>query len=214
MFNLPKSTEFNRLVPKQKIFENANINPSLEKIFAAQVESIRWINIIAPRTLNIPSGQAVVEIEIIEVRLRAERLDEKILRLLDKAIPYHTVFVLRRADRFQLCAAYALDPTLKKFFRSDWTVEPDLSSALIGLSLDDLYENFFRLIIGSSLIERAGESFNDTLIRYERLCSIERKVATLRRKIASEKQFNRRLEMHGELKILQAELERLRSGQG
>lgn len=214
MFNLPPSTEFNRLIQKQKIYEHAKISPALEKKFAAQVDSIRWLNKIAPYTINLAIGRYVAEIEIIEVRLRAESLDEKILRLLDKAIPNQTIFVLSRGEQYQMCAAYSAAPTVKKFFRSDWSSTLDLSPALIGLSLDDVYENFFRLIIGSSLIERAGESFSDALARYDRMCSIDRKVETLRRKIYAEKQFNRQLEMRGELKILQAELERLRRGQG
>ena len=190
------------------------MSAALEKNFSAQVESIRWRNKIFVETINLEKGNYVNEIDIIEVQLRAEAFDEKILRLLARAIPNHIIFVLSRDGLYRLCAAFQDGSLDKNFFYTDWTLEDELTLCLNGLTLDEVYENFIRQILGAELAARAGESLRDFVERYNQIMKISRKIDALRRKIRSEKQFNRRLEMDGELKILLAELERLKSGSG
>lgn len=51
---LPKSTEFNKKIPKQKFYENLEISPALKKkIFIGQVDKIIWSNKIASSTTNL-----------------------------------------------------------------------------------------------------------------------------------------------------------------
>jgi hypothetical protein len=38
MLGLPKSTEFNKRIPKQKFYENMEISPALKKVFVEQVK--------------------------------------------------------------------------------------------------------------------------------------------------------------------------------
>ena len=210
MLGLPASTELIRRIPRQKIFDRVKPSAALEKKFTAQVESIRWRNKISDGTLNLAPGNYVKEIEIIEVLLRAESLDEKILRLIDRAIPHHIIFVLSRDGLHRLCAAFKDGSPDKNYFYTDWFSE--LSLELDGLTLDEVYENFIRQILGDALSERAGESLRDAVDRYAQVQALNRKIHALRRKIHAEKQFNRRLEMDGELKILLSEVERLSGG--
>ena len=53
----------------------------------------------------------------------------------------------------------------------------------------------------------------DAVKRAEEISTLERKILTLRRKIRSEKQFNRQFELNERLKKLQAELELLQRGE-
>ncbi len=217
MFNLPKSTEFNQRVPKQEIYEHAKkrvkISTALQKKFAEQVETICWQNKISVDTTNLAAGNYVTEIEIFELKLRAEPIDEKILRLIDKAISsYKIIFVLSRNGLYRACAAYKNESISKNYFYTDRFSEDESPIALQGLTLDDAYENFIRQIAGKSLQGIPGETFSDVINRFNKILLIERKMKTLSRKMCSEKQFNRQLEMNGQLKIWQNEVERLRSG--
>ena len=213
MFNLPKSTEVNQRIPKQEIYERVKISAALQKKFAEQVETICWRNKISVDTSNLAAGNYVTEIEIFELKLRAEPLDEKILRLIDKAISsYKIIFVLSRDGLYRACAAYKNGSISENYFYTDRFSEDELPIALQGLTLDDAYENFIRQIAGESLQEIAGETFSDVIDRFNKILLYERKMRVLRRKIHSEKQFNRQLEMNGRLKNLQNEVERLRSG--
>ena len=40
MIGLPKTTEFNKRIPKQKFYENMDISPALKKVFVEQVRII------------------------------------------------------------------------------------------------------------------------------------------------------------------------------
>lgn len=211
MFGLPLSTEKKMIVAKQKFYEQTKISSALKKLFEDQIHSIRLQNILSVNTLNIAAGRCVDAIMIIEIQLRADRLDDKILRLIDKAMPAPIIFVLSRGNWRQACAAYKEVSTVGKYFKTDWVGEDQLTLKLHGLTLDEVYENFFRQIGGSALA--IGMTLKDAVKRAEEISEIERKLLTLRRKIRSEKQFNRQFELNERLKKLQAELETLQRGE-
>ena len=53
MLGLPKATEFNKRIPKQKFYENINITPALRRIFVEQIKVVHWRNKIAPTTITL-----------------------------------------------------------------------------------------------------------------------------------------------------------------
>lgn len=57
MLGLPKSTEFNKRIPKQKFYDNLTVSPTLKRIFVDQIRIIYWANKIAPSTLNLAEGR-------------------------------------------------------------------------------------------------------------------------------------------------------------
>ena len=40
MIGLPKSTEFNKRIPKQKFYDHIDISPALKKVFVEQVKLV------------------------------------------------------------------------------------------------------------------------------------------------------------------------------
>ena len=94
MLDLPKSTEFNKRIPKQKFYEKIDVSPALKRVFVEQIKIIYWRNKLAATTLNLAPGISVDEIEIIEIKLSSQELDVAVLRQIDKEIPYHILFVL------------------------------------------------------------------------------------------------------------------------
>ena len=106
MINLPKSTEFNKRIPKQKFYEKLNVTPTLKRSFIDQIKTVIWRNKIAESTLNISPGKTVTEIEIFEIQLNSSELDTDVLKLIDKEIPYHIVFILSFDGKYQAWTAY------------------------------------------------------------------------------------------------------------
>lgn len=94
MLGLPKTTEFNKRIPKQKFYENIDVTPSLKRFFVDQIKLIYWRNKLAATTMNIAAGETVTEIEVFEIHLQGGQLDESVLRQIDKEIPYHILFFL------------------------------------------------------------------------------------------------------------------------
>lgn len=87
MLGFPKSTEFNKRIPKQKFYEHIEVSPALRRVFVEQIRLIYWRNKLAESTLNLAPGEAVSEVEVIEIRLQEPQLDEAVLRQIDKEIP-------------------------------------------------------------------------------------------------------------------------------
>ena len=106
MFALPKSTEFNKRIPKQKFYEQMDIAPAVRQSFVQQIKAVFWRNKLAATTLNVAAGERVTEVEVFEVRLSEPSLDEKVLRQIDRAIPYHIIFVLSYEEKFQVWTGY------------------------------------------------------------------------------------------------------------
>lgn len=217
MIGLPKTTEFNKRIPKQKFYENMDISPALKKIFVEQVRIIYWKNKIAASTTNLAAGTNVTELEVFEIRLNSPVLDDSLLRQIDKEIPYHILFLLEYQGKYQAWIGYKEAPAsgnkafkVNGYYYTEWMSEKDLPLKLIGLNLDAVYENFVRQIAGDKLkTEAAGESLKESVARDEQKQALQKQIATLETKIRKEKQLNKQMQMNNELKKLKIELEDL-----
>lgn len=214
MIGLPKSTEFNRRIPKQKFYENLTVSPALKRVFVEQIKVIYWRNKIAATTMNLAEGETVTEIEIFEVRLAEPKLDESVLRQIDKEIPYHIVFLLEYDGKYQAWTAYKEKAgsgnnafKVGTYYHTDWMEETELPLKIDGLSIDKVYENFVRQIAGEALQAENHESLKDSVERDNRRQELEKQIAVLQQKVRKEKQFNKQMHLNTELKKLKKELE-------
>ena len=215
MIGLPKTTEFNKRIPKQKFYENMDISPVLKKVFVEQVKIIYWRNKIAASTTNLAAGTDVTELEVFEVRLSSPVLDDSLLGQIDKEIPYHILFLLEYQGKYQAWIGYKEAATsgnkaykVNGYYHTEWLVEDELPLKLEGLSVDAVYENFVRQIAGDKLkTESAGESLKESVARDEQKQQLQKQITTLQAKIRKEKQLNKQMQMNTELKKLKKELE-------
>ena len=208
MLNLPKSTEFNKRIPKQKFYEHAQIKPSIKKSFMEQVRIIYWRNKIATTSTNLTIGKNVTEIEVFEIQLYSKNLDESILKVIDNAIPYHIIFILRYENLQQAWIAYKEGDKIKGYYHTEWL--ENLSLTLQGLTLDEVYENFLRQIAGESL--QAGQNakpLKDIIEYNEKIQQLQKQIEKLEKKVKTEKQFNIQVKFNDELKSLRKELVKL-----
>lgn len=216
MLELPKSTEFNRRIPKQKFYENLTVSPTLKRFFVDQIKVIYWRNKIAATTMNLAVGETVTEIEVFEIKLNEKKLDEAVLRQIDKEIPYHIIFLLEYEGRYQMWTAYKEAAVsgnnafkVGTYYHTDWLEEAELPLKVDGLNVDKVYENFVRQIAGEALQTERQESLKESVERDNRRQEIQKQIAVLQQKIRKEKQLNKQVQMNGELKKLQKERERL-----
>ncbi len=210
MLGLPASTELNRRIPKQKFYEKSDLSPTLKKAFSAQVRSIHWRNKIAPEVLNLAAGKEVQELEVFELRLNDGQIDEAVLRLIDRAIPYHILFVLVWEDRLRLALAYKETPDVKsagvrveRYYYTDWMPERDVVLRLEGLSMDAVYENLVRRIAGEALGDARTSTLRESVAEQGRRERVEKQIAALEAKIRREKQPKRKFELVQRLRGLQ-----------
>ena len=209
MLVLPKSTEFNRRIPKQKFYENLSVTPTIKRIFVEQIKTIWWRNKIAVTTMNLAEGTDVTEIEVFELQLNQPSLDDAVLRLIDKEIPYHILFLLSCEGKVQAWIGYketALSGTsafkVNQYYHTNWLEPAALELMPEGLNLDVVYESFVRQIAGEALNTGSGESLKDSVEREQKRQDLEKKIAALQAKIRKEKQLNKQMELNAELKKL------------
>lgn len=218
MIGLPKSTEFNRRIPKQKFYENISVSLTLKRVFIEQIKVIYWRNKVTATTMNLAAGETVTELEVFEVKLNGQQLDESVLRQIDKEIPYHILFLLEYDGKYQAWTAYkeaaAFGSNAFKvgtYYHTDWLPETELPLKVEGLSVDKVYENFVRQIAGDALRSEEGktESLKESVERDNRRQELEKQVAALQTKVRREKQLNKQVQLNAELKKLKNELEEL-----
>lgn len=216
MLNLPKSTEFNKRIPKQKFYENLTVTPALKRAFAEQIKAVYWRNKIAAQTMNLAAGESVLEIEIFEVRLTSRNIEESLLRQIDREIPYHIIFLTEYEGTYRAWAAYKEKAaaggnafTVGAYYSTKWLAEAELPLKAEGLNLDTVYENFVRQIAGNALQARGSENLKESVERAELRLQLERQISALQGKINKEKQLNKQVRMNTELKKLKKALEEL-----
>ena len=219
MLGLPKTTEFNKRIPKQKFYENINVTPALRRIFVEQIKVVYWRNKIAPSTINLEVGNNVTEIEVFEVKLNHIPLDVSVLRQIDKEIPYHIIFLLEYEGKYQAWTAYKEKRgsgsnafKVDTYYHTDWLLEDELVLKLDGLNMDAVYENYVRQIAGDALnATGAGESesLKEFVERSKQIQLLQKQIDTLQKKIRKEKQLNRQIELIAELKCLRKEISEL-----
>ena len=213
MLGLPKTTDFNKRIPKEKFYENLNVTPAVKKCFVDQIKVIYWRNKIASSTTNLAAGSTVTEIEVFEVRLKTNLLDEAVLRQIDKEIPYHIIFLLEYDGKYQVWTAYKEASTgntafkVNHYYRTDWMTEEEIPLKLEGLNVDTVYENFVYQIAGDTLQANGNESLQDVVERDEKIKNLKKQIEMLQAKICKEKQLNVQMKLNSELKKLKKELE-------
>lgn len=212
MLGLPVSTEFNKRIPKQKFYENIAVIPAMKKAFVEQIKIIYWRNKIAATTLNLAAGEQVTEIEVFEVRLSAPKLDESVLRQIDRGIPYHILFLLEYEGKYRAVIGYKEAAASKtafkvdRYYSTDWLDEEDLPVHLEGLTLDAVYENFVRQIAGDALGAGESTSLKDSVEQQKQREQLEKQIVALEAKIRKEKQPKKKFEMVRKIKMLKERL--------
>ena len=212
MFAYPKQAEFNRVVPKTKIYAHAKPSKRVKELFVAQVGEILWKYKLSPETINLPPRNGINEIQVFEIALRTPLHDQAVLQTIDKAIPFPLVFQLTYDGQVSFAASYKRPSEADA---SKWVIEASFQTAPqpadverpplpVALDLAGLYEQIVRHHI--PLLPRKGERIAEQVARYNALQAKKKARQQLEARIAQEKQFNRKVELNAQLRTLTTEL--------
>ena len=202
MLGLPRTTQVNRRIAKEKLYQNATLTPQSRDMIKDQIDSVFWRNKLADSTMAISAGETVAEIQIFEIQLRQRELDKRVLPAIAKAIPYKILFILVFGDEAQVWIEAS-----GTFYNTDWQPLGGFMLRFDGLNLDAVYENLARQISGGRL--GTDGDIEEAVDRDKQRQKLERDIAVLEKKLLREKQFNKQVELNGELKRLKKELEEL-----
>lgn len=216
LFAYPQSAAFGRVLPKNRIYHHASVSTAVKQLFSRQVAEIVWQYKLAPDTLNIARTSAVPEIQVFSLALKTGAPDtEKLLRLIDRAIPFPILFTLKYEGKVQPVAAFkrpresdAAKWIVSEYFAGDWSPAGTPREPLpMALDLESLYG--FLLAPLMPYPARPGERPGALVARMECVRRKERALVRCKARLHKEKQFNRRIAINAELRILKQELEGL-----
>jgi hypothetical protein len=224
-WQFPPQTRFDKVIPKTKFYQQATVNSAVQARFVGELEQIIWACKLAPDTVNLPATEAVTEIQVFTLKLKGETLSEEVVAAIDKAIPFPIIFELQLTlgeDRQQLryLAAYkrksAADANrwvCSEYLDSGWMPASAPRSALpAAINMERLYQALLAGLL--PIPARADESMDEAIARLGRLRKLDKQIAMLRKKLGTEKQFKRKVELHRELKALQQEQSTLSQTEG
>lgn len=211
MLGLANSTIYDKRIPKTMFYEKTELASDLRTAFEKQIKRIHWKHKLASDTINL-SAKEGEELEVFWIELKEDKLNEGVLRHMDKSIPYYILFVLEYEGRQQAVIAHKKisekNVVVEKYFYSAWCSAGELPLTLQGNSIGAVYENLIRQIAGEQLqISHAEESLAESLARREKIEKLKREITRIQAQMRKEKQMNRQLELKKKCRRLQAELE-------
>ena len=211
MLQFPVSTQFGRRIPKQKFYQNLEVSPEIKRVFVEQVRLITWANKLSSETMNVDPGETVQEIEVFQIRMAGETLDDRVLQVMYRQIPYHLLFVLERPDG-QQCLRIAYKEAgergtnvfhWRQSYRTEWSAPEDLTLHLSGLNMDTLYENIVRQIAGDILATDNTAPLSEAVATVQEREKLQKQIAQLKNRMRKEKQLARQMELRREIQKLE-----------
>lgn len=214
LFAYPKQAEFGRNVPKNKLYAHARVSAALRKKFLA-IEKIVWQYKLSPETVNLSVAKNVPEIEVFRIILRQSELHPDVLKCIDNAIPFPTIYELIFEDRLKVRAAFKRPSEADSskwvtdiYFESEWRpINSKRKPLPIALDLGLLYEQILRNLMPMSGFD--GEGIRDQVQRLTEIRHLETRAAKIESRMQKEKQFNRKVELNAELRALTKEIDNL-----
>jgi hypothetical protein len=218
-FDYPKAAAFGRVVPKTRIYEHAGANTALKDLFVTQVDQIVWKFKLAPETINLAATRAVSEIQVFGISLRTNKLDDEVLRAIDRAIPFPLIFELTWSGKQRAVAAFKRPSeadvakwVVSEHFATDWAPDDAPRQPLpVALNLGGLYDAILTAMM--PVAKAADEDIQARVARMEAIRAKTREVDRIKTRLAREKQFNKRVAINAELRVARQELERLATGE-
>lgn len=202
-------TIVNVKVPKKSFYENLTVSAANKRIFVDQISAIYWRYKLTADTLGVAPSETIDEIEIFEIELTTKNFDSSILRLIDRGIPYHTLFILTYEGESQLWVAYKEKTSsdslsVGNYYHTDFAPSDSLNLSADGLTLDDVYVALFYQVSG--IQKDYSKPLKDVIMEHEQRLKLEREITRLEKQLRKETQPKKKFELHQKIQSLKKEL--------
>ncbi|OJK06110.1 hypothetical protein BRY75_16040 [Acinetobacter baumannii] len=221
LYKFPAQAKVDRLISKNKFYEQGKANTKIEQLFVDQVENIRWAYKLASSTIHLQDQEDLKEIQIFQVKSRVTDLDVSILSFIDKLILTPIIFEVVYQDKVKVFATYKrlnqVDKTkavIGQYYASDWLDDAGRVELPLYLNLADLYEHFITQLLPIASSEdldndNVSVSIEQKLQKVQQLKTLQKQLDKLKSKLKNEKQFNRKVELNKHILALESDLKKL-----
>ena len=167
------------------------------------IQRITWAYKLADDTIRLRGTAAVPEIQVFTVEAKGADVSGDVLAAIDKTVHFPIIFEVSSNDRVRTVAAqkslHGKTLTLGTYFTSDWLPSDAPRRPLpTALDLPTLYEAILAMLL--PVETRAGETVLEASGRLGKAIKLQREIAALEKKLRSEPQLNRKIELRRQLK--------------
>lgn len=202
----PESAKVDRVIPKERLYAEASAGAALRQRFVDEVQRVRWAYKLGEESLRLAPGESVTEIQVFVVDLKGSDVDSSVLASIDQAIPSQIIFELRRGDGLgteqAMTAAYKRAGGKTKgteYYRTGWIGDDQPRVPLpAALDMDGLYNQLLGRLLPYPI--RPAEALVDALDRTGRISRLTREITALEKKLRTEPQLNRKIELRRQIK--------------
>lgn len=213
LYRWPVAAKFGSRVPKEKFYERGTVSNTVREKFVSEVQRITWAYKLAEITINLPGSPVAPEVQVFQIDAKMDDVSEPVLTAIDNAIPFPVLFEIARdgtngsvrmvAAFKQLCVGA---PKLSAYYSTGWQpADTERQPLPTAITLPALYSALLEPLTPVS--SRPGEEVSDLAVRLQAVHKLEREIAVLERKLRTEPQLNRKIELRRTLKTKQQELE-------
>lgn len=229
--NLPASCTLGKTIFKKQFYDNAGLSAADKKLITNNVEKVIWQYCLKPDTINIQpyidDEYELLEVQVIEARLKKDSRHQRIAEIIMRAIPYPVILQLTSNNKLMIAAgiprislADKQKHTVEDFVFSPWIGVENLSQEeqdfLASIKASKLsFTNFFRfysdfvdqlhLFNAAKLAGKTLQGIDPRIAQqvHEDVTDIERQLVALRAKLKTESMFKRKVELNVQIKKLE-----------
>jgi hypothetical protein len=228
--NIPNACRVGNTIFKKLFYEKADLSTNDKNLFVDGIKKITWLYCLKPETINIQQYKDELrdypELEVIEVELSWDSKLKRIAEIIMRTIPYPMLLIFKLEDKRRLCVAHQRNNqndsarnTIEDFVSTEWL--SDDNHLYEKLDIRQMrFTNFYALY--SDIMDAISIYNVSEIIHTKRILSgeqarqyasnmeiIEQEITTLKTKLKTETQFNRKIEFNIEIKKLELEKKQL-----
>ena len=214
-FQLPNQAQKDKSIPKNAFYDYATSKQ--KQLFVEVVDKIRWQYKLASDTINL-EGDEVQEIQIFEISLKQKKNIEAVLPIIEKAIPYHIIFVISFMDDIMLYTSQKHSHPVNEnnavvdwVFKTDW-FKRSIQKYKIVLkeNLDKVFSDFCFQLSNNSEVD-SKKDLKELIEKEQKIQELNNQINRLEAQIKRTKQFNKKQPLNSELNFLKSKLYNLQS---
>lgn len=200
MLGLPETTALRKIIPKKVLFAKYAMNTAEQREFDNTIRQLAIVNEVSSRTIPALSSKPEDKaIYVLTVQLKQASCDEKLILKLLKLIDQRLILALSYEDKLQLALFH------NKLIMDELKPASEKRLYLQGLTINDVWDN---LALSLAKIEaKEGQSVQEAIAKDMERASLLKEIEKLEKKMWSERQPKKKLELREQIIVLKQKLE-------
>ena len=197
-------------------FDNLALTKQEKQELREQIQLIQITHQIDYQTTNIPGGNTVKQIMVLEIHLNQQEFTTSLLEKLDERLGLYTVFVLKfPMDKEELLIHYKEALAQEKDGRHfkivrRFRTQEDCQIQFEGNDLDQVYENLIKETGKDHLQSKLGGNLKESVELTEQLEKLEKQAQRLKKQMYTEKSMRKQMEVKKDYQAVLKQIQELK----